>query len=152
MMGELSTNYPSSLVILESEKGMDEHKDEENGTSANDENGGSSCNGTPRDDGVVQVTVEGPSSDAVDGNKGGIDLLLESESFIGTSLPSTPFVSNVGNGNGNGNCYIVSGNNKSYEGMDVPKLKDLCSRARFARCRARFPVSVILYKKTHICR
>ncbi|XP_046747257.1 myotubularin-related protein 14 [Diprion similis] len=40
-----------------------------------------------------------------------------------------------------------------YESMyDVNKLRDLMKNARFARCRARFPLPVILYKGKHICR
>jgi len=35
---------------------------------------------------------------------------------------------------------------------EANKLKDLCSKARFARCRARFPLPVILYKDKYICR
>ncbi|XP_034944562.1 myotubularin-related protein 14 isoform X2 [Chelonus insularis] len=40
-----------------------------------------------------------------------------------------------------------------YESMyDPNKLKDLIKNARFARCRSRFPLPVILYKGRHICR
>ncbi|XP_071449239.1 phosphatidylinositol-3,5-bisphosphate 3-phosphatase MTMR14 [Hetaerina americana] len=40
-----------------------------------------------------------------------------------------------------------------YESMhDVVKLRDLFGKARFARCRARFPLPVILYRGKHICR
>ncbi|XP_064632784.1 myotubularin-related protein 14-like isoform X2 [Lineus longissimus] len=35
---------------------------------------------------------------------------------------------------------------------DLPKLRDLFTKARFARCRARFAVPVILYEGKHICR
>ena len=35
---------------------------------------------------------------------------------------------------------------------DLPKIKDLFTKARFARCRARFAVPVILYEGKHICR
>ncbi|KAK9497489.1 hypothetical protein O3M35_004197 [Rhynocoris fuscipes] len=35
---------------------------------------------------------------------------------------------------------------------DVNRLKELFSKARFARCRARFPLPVILYKGKNICR
>ncbi|KAF7490192.1 Myotubularin-related protein 14 [Sarcoptes scabiei] len=38
---------------------------------------------------------------------------------------------------------------KSYE---VKKLIDLISKARVARCRARFPIPAILYKDKYICR
>ena len=36
--------------------------------------------------------------------------------------------------------------------LDANKLKDLMSKARVARCRARFPIPVILYKNKYICR
>ncbi|XP_073994031.1 egg-derived tyrosine phosphatase [Rhodnius prolixus] len=35
---------------------------------------------------------------------------------------------------------------------DIARLKELFSKARFARCRARFPLPVILYKGKNICR
>ncbi|XP_058123856.1 myotubularin-related protein 14 [Anopheles ziemanni] len=35
---------------------------------------------------------------------------------------------------------------------DANKLRDLINKARFARCRARFPLPVILYKGKYICR
>lgn len=102
----------------------------------------------------------------------GIDLLLESESFIGTSLPSyyspsTNGNGDVKNGNSHSTSFVVTGNKTTTTtaiststnnvlgdgvGLEASKLKELCSRARFARCRARFPVSVMLYNKTHICR
>ena len=44
-------------------------------------------------------------------------------------------------------------NGTIYENVyDVNKLKDLFGKARFARCRARFPLPVILYKGKNICR
>ncbi|XP_063992269.1 myotubularin-related protein 14 [Diachasmimorpha longicaudata] len=40
-----------------------------------------------------------------------------------------------------------------YESSYEPnKLKDMIKSARFARCRSRFPLPVILYKGRHICR
>ncbi|KAF5304510.1 hypothetical protein FQR65_LT07937 [Abscondita terminalis] len=43
--------------------------------------------------------------------------------------------------------------NTIYECMyDAQKLRDLIMKARFARCRARFPLPVILYKGKYICR
>ncbi|XP_076163441.1 egg-derived tyrosine phosphatase isoform X2 [Ptiloglossa arizonensis] len=40
-----------------------------------------------------------------------------------------------------------------YESMyDPNKLKELIKSARFARCRSRFPLPVILYKGRHVCR
>ncbi|KAF5281184.1 hypothetical protein FQA39_LY17855 [Lamprigera yunnana] len=43
--------------------------------------------------------------------------------------------------------------NTIYECMyDAQKLRDLIMKARFARCRARFPLPVVLYKGKYICR
>lgn len=40
-----------------------------------------------------------------------------------------------------------------YESIyDHNKLKELIKSARFARCRSRFPLPVILYKGRHVCR
>jgi myotubularin-related protein 14 len=40
-----------------------------------------------------------------------------------------------------------------YENMhDATKLRELFGKSRFARCRARFPLPVILYRGKHICR
>ena len=40
-----------------------------------------------------------------------------------------------------------------YENMyDASKLRELFGKSRFARCRARFPLPVILYRGKHICR
>lgn len=40
-----------------------------------------------------------------------------------------------------------------YENMhDATRLRDLFLKSRFARCRARFPLPVILYRGKHICR
>jgi hypothetical protein len=40
-----------------------------------------------------------------------------------------------------------------YESMhDATKLRELFGKSRFARCRARFPLPVILYRGKHICR
>lgn len=35
---------------------------------------------------------------------------------------------------------------------DSNKIRDLINKARFARCRARFPLPVILYRGKYICR
>lgn len=43
--------------------------------------------------------------------------------------------------------------NTIYESLyDVNKLRELINKARFARCRMRFPLPVILYKGKYICR
>lgn len=55
-----------------------------------------------------------------------------------------------------GNCNSQSQQrttNTIYECMyDAQKLRELVIKARFARCRARFPLPVILYKGKYICR
>ncbi|CAH1782584.1 unnamed protein product [Owenia fusiformis] len=44
-------------------------------------------------------------------------------------------------------------NNERVESLyDLPRLKELFTKARFARCRARFVVPVILINGKHICR
>ncbi|KAG5893560.1 hypothetical protein JTB14_013643 [Gonioctena quinquepunctata] len=43
--------------------------------------------------------------------------------------------------------------NTIYESnYDAQKIRDLINKAKFARCRARFPIPVILYKGKYICR
>ncbi|XP_046985343.1 myotubularin-related protein 14 isoform X1 [Schistocerca americana] len=47
----------------------------------------------------------------------------------------------------------VTQNSTIYESLyDSAKLRDLIGKARFARCRARFPLPVILYHGKNICR
>ncbi|CAG7815745.1 unnamed protein product [Allacma fusca] len=112
--GELSTNYPSSLVILEAEKREED--------------------------------------DLVGREDGNIDL----NNFSSVRLSSS-------NGDHNNSVHSLStissassrvgGLSVSYDGNpEVYKVKELFGKARFARCRARFPVPVILYNNKHICR
>ena len=49
-------------------------------------------------------------------------------------------------------CSKSLNNSRTNKRLDVNKLKELISRARVARCRARFPVPVILYNDKYICR
>ncbi|XP_054168394.1 myotubularin-related protein 14-like [Oppia nitens] len=46
----------------------------------------------------------------------------------------------------------TNGTSHANRRLDVNKLKDLISRARVARCRARFPIPVILCNNKYICR
>uniref|UniRef100_A0A146KSW7 Myotubularin-related protein 14 n=1 Tax=Lygus hesperus TaxID=30085 RepID=A0A146KSW7_LYGHE len=56
-------------------------------------------------------------------------------------------------GNNASSDHLPRANGTIYENVyDVNKLKDLFGKARFARCRARFPLPVILYKGKNICR
>lgn len=173
-LGELSTNYPSNLIILTSEKGQDSDGSEDSSSTSVHCNGN---NGTVIDtsgNGMSENNVKidddedfGRQTSPPRCTTGGIDLLLESESFIGTSLPGyhvssptlTSSVTNNGNENSHSTSLIVTGNKTTTTtvptdgvSLEASKLKDLCNKARFARCRARFPVSVMLYNKAHICR
>ena len=112
--GELSTNYPSSLVVLVGDK----HSGENDETTAS--NGG-----------------------------------------LPFSLSTSVLASASTNGNGQTDTNSVASNSTSMTASSIdgfnpahelPKIKDLCSKARYARCRARFPVPVILYNNKHICR
>nr|XP_046918073.1 myotubularin-related protein 14-like [Dermatophagoides farinae] len=47
---------------------------------------------------------------------------------------------------------LINDKNFAHEKFDVHKLKDLIGKARVARCRARFPIPAILYKNKYICR
>jgi hypothetical protein len=115
-MGELSTNYPSSLVILESEKqaassSSKQHEEEE----PEEED----C-GTPT--GILIQLDDDDELETTNGVKP-----FNPNPTIMTPQPQTPCEANT-------------------------KLKELCVKARFARCRARFPVPVILFGEKHICR
>lgn len=60
---------------------------------------------------------------------------------------------NSTNNTGNSVQSVQRTTNTIYESIhDVHKLRELCNRAKFARCRARFPVPVILYKGKYVCR
>ncbi|XP_018570648.1 myotubularin-related protein 14 [Anoplophora glabripennis] len=39
-----------------------------------------------------------------------------------------------------------------YESIDLQKIRDQFNRARYARCRLRFPVPTILYRGKYVCR
>lgn len=55
-------------------------------------------------------------------------------------------------------CFSLSEGSKSVgEGTtenqsDGSRLREYILKAKFARCRARFPIPVILYKGNYICR
>jgi len=109
--GDLSTNYPSSLVILETEKTLDD------------------C-----------IPASGLNGDFV--------------------LPSLNISSDGGQENNgvhpvNSSSFSTRTSNLSTSqdnSLEIYKIKELFTKARFARCRARFPVPVILYNNKHICR
>ena len=116
--GELSTNYPSSLVVLVGDK----HSGENGETAAS--NGSLPLS--------LSASVLGGTA-TTNGSSGQAD----TNSVASNSTPCMTASS------------IVDGFNPVHE---LPKIKDLCSKARYARCRARFPVPVILYNNKHICR
>ena len=111
--GDLSTNYPSSLVILESEKAVDD------------------CNPASGLNGDFHLPSLNISTDGKGYNGVGVHAVPINCSF---STKST--------------CLNTSQDNN----LEIYKIKELFRNARFARCRARFPVPVILYNNKHICR
>uniref|UniRef100_A0A023EZJ3 Putative phosphatidylinositol 3-phosphate 3-phosphatase myotubularin mtm1 n=1 Tax=Triatoma infestans TaxID=30076 RepID=A0A023EZJ3_TRIIF len=121
--GELSAHYPSQLIVMEYERA-----------------GRNVSSGS----GAVQTT---------------------------TASPNTPVAGSTITSCGNGSASGMSSNEEEqlptsneaptstlpnpaiYESVyDIARLKELFSKARFARCRARFPLPVILYKGKNICR
>lgn len=199
----MSTNYPSSLIILESEKssatestpsavttpcnGAGEPLDVQvdkglaaivSSQTTNGDRSSPCINSLKTDDqdeeesaDVKELEDEHISSicchrngNAEDSDLNSIfietsDLQIDLEETIiadGVSR-SAPLESPIRFGVGT-NTSITSSTNSdlnsgsSENGIELSKLKDLCSRARFARCRARFPVPVILYNQKHICR
>lgn len=72
-----------------------------------------------------------PGSDGSGG--GGIRVVDDGTGSNGSSTPHTPLT--------------------IYDSANDPaRLRDLINKARFARCRARFPLPVILFKGKYICR
>lgn len=45
-----------------------------------------------------------------------------------------------------------NGANKRCKSLDPIKLKELMNRARIARCRARFPIPILIYDGKYVCR
>lgn len=67
-------------------------------------------------------------------------IILEYEKYRSTNMCDTP-------------PPLPRATETIYESMyDPNKLKELIKSARFARCRSRFPLPVILYKGRHVCR
>lgn len=69
-------------------------------------------------------------------------------------VPYQKTTSTVNNNNNNDNDRL-STNGSTANGsrrLDIDKLKNLISHARVARCRARFPIPVMLCRNKYICR
>lgn len=201
--GELSTNYPSSLVILESEKepltksvnghhspGLNKSVHFMGNELAGIKNGRDLDGKSLKSPSLNLSFNENPNANlnvfrsetepiARNGNGRGEDksrtILKEKEDpeLNSVFIETSDFHLDDGGGGGGGggglkmsppvnlgdSCITCSTNSTDFSSVlgtenavEVAKLKDLCSRARFARCRARFPVSVILYNQKHICR
>lgn len=66
-----------------------------------------------------------------------------------TTVPMNGFASNLSSGTSSSQRQQQT----IYEtNHDANKMRDLINKARFARCRARFPLPVILFKGKYICR
>lgn len=203
----MSTNYPSSLVILESEKTPDERNSghvltsgvttpsngtpkalfqsfEGNGMAAS----GHACIDSTSCEEKIELSVttstyEKTTTDSYEiadsaisdetcsgnGTQGECDLnsvFIETSDFPLDLTEKTLTESATICSSGGVESQLCLGSNTltssassdlsasgtAENGVELTKLKDLCSRARFARCRARFPIPVILYKQKKICR
>ncbi|XP_052893535.1 myotubularin-related protein 14 isoform X2 [Anopheles moucheti] len=120
--GELSSHYPSTLLIPEYEyKNLSSSSGNNTQAPAGGSNNGfSSINDF--------LTRSGPPT-----------AQAHQASHQQQPPPSAPSA-----GPGQQTIYETT-----YDGN---KLRDLINKARFARCRARFPLPVILYKGKYICR
>uniref|UniRef100_A0A182WGQ2 Uncharacterized protein n=1 Tax=Anopheles minimus TaxID=112268 RepID=A0A182WGQ2_9DIPT len=115
--GELSSHYPSTLLIPEYEY---KNLSSSSGNNTQAPAGGSSNGFASIND---FLTRSGPTA----------------QHPTPQQQPSAPST-----GPGQQTIYETT-----YDGN---KLRDLINKARFARCRARFPLPVILYKGKYICR
>ncbi|CAL8109799.1 unnamed protein product [Orchesella dallaii] len=209
--GELSTNYPSSLVILESEKsivdalasavttpcnGMTESSSVHHHVNTGVLSGSSHCSQSTNGDRdrtspsvnlfktesgngkALEEEVDGGRGDAktekpsgngfhddpdsngvlVDKNELQIELEQQEKQISlklglgNASLTSSESLFRLGSASITSSTNSELGSSIPENGVELTKLKELCSRARFARCRARFPVPVILYNQKNICR
>lgn len=91
-------------------------------------------------------------------------LVPEYENCNNSNNASTTTTTTSHSNNGSDPCGIDDGNESNgsstprtpltiYDSANDPaRLRDLINKARFARCRARFPLPVILFKGKYICR
>uniref|UniRef100_A0A182P311 Uncharacterized protein n=1 Tax=Anopheles epiroticus TaxID=199890 RepID=A0A182P311_9DIPT len=133
--GELSSHYPSTLLIPEYE-----YKNLSSSSSGGI--GGSTTNNTQ-----APTTAGGPNNGFVSLN----DFLTTrtgQQQAPQQQQPQQPSAPSAGPGQ-----QQQQQQQTIYETTyDGNKLRDLINKARFARCRARFPLPVILYKGKYICR
>lgn len=115
--GELSSHYPSLIVIPENEK------QKPNGCFSNIFNNSTATLQTASTNSTITSSSATPASSM-------------------TSL-------NVSNTSSSQRTQQQTIYENSY---DPAKLRDLMSKARFARSRTRFPIPVILYKGKFVCR
>lgn len=118
--GELSTNYPCCLVILEDMK------------AKSDDNDLNQANG------IKEPEIYSSSDD-------------EKTEPVHESGITTENGEKDGNGTAEANSDGMADSIYSMY-PEHAKIKELFNKARYARCRTRFPVPVILYNKKHICR
>ncbi|CAM6002184.1 unnamed protein product [Sphagnum balticum] len=82
----------------------------------------------------------------------GSDETVRCESMLTSSSSSTTPTSTCHtNSNGKRSPHLKSKKINTTK-IDANKLKDLISRARVARCRARFPVPIFVYNGKYVCR
>ncbi|XP_045110750.1 myotubularin-related protein 14-like isoform X2 [Portunus trituberculatus] len=135
---ELCSSYPSQLIIPEVER---DNKTTTTTTTT------TTTSPQPPPPHACPLTLASPSP------------LLPAPSF--SSVVSRG-VGTSGGGGGGANSVEGSGPpppppppppSSSSEGQtDGSKLRDLILKAKFARCRARFPIPVILYRGNYVCR
>ncbi|XP_053673307.1 myotubularin-related protein 14 [Anopheles nili] len=127
--GELSSHYPSTLLIPEYEyRNLSSSSGNTQAPAAGPNNGYASLNDFLARSGNLTGDVPNQHQPAPAN-------LQQQHPSSAPSTPSAP---------GQQTIYETS-----YDGN---KLRDLINKARFARCRARFPLPVILYKGKYICR
>lgn len=146
--GELSSHYPSQILIPEFENARSNNSNSvsnnSNGSSNHSNNHTISSNNTN-----VNINTTNHNNCSTNCNNEDItnNGVVESDNI---SIMTTTTITTTPTG-------ITEGNNIQqqtiYESANDPtRLRDLINKARFARCRARFPLPVILYKGKYICR
>lgn len=124
--GELSSHYPSLIVIPENEK------QKPNGLSSTIQ----SCSTTS--------TINTNSSSSSNGSL--TPPLSSAASSFGIGI------SNISVASSNSSSQRTQQQTIYENSYEPNKLRDLINKARFARSRTRFPVPVILYKGKFVCR
>lgn len=145
--GELSSHYPSQILIPEFENARSNNSNSvsnnSNGSSNHSNNHTISSNNT-------NVNINTTNHNNCSTNCNNEDITNNGVESDNISMMTTTTITTTPTG-------ITEGNNIQqqtiYESANDPtRLRDLINKARFARCRARFPLPVILYKGKYICR